>query len=107
MILNLFKRWVQVFSVSLAPGKVAQTLWRFAETAQREGRIARAVSLYWATKSVFDSIGTWTVEDNKDFGNYLAACRAAMMESEFTTTVENGRAMTMEQAIAYALENQS
>jgi tetratricopeptide (TPR) repeat protein len=85
--------------------EAAQTLWRFAEAAQREGRIARAVSLYWATKSVFDSIGAWTEEDNKDFVNYLATYRASLSEAAFADAVEEGRAMTMEQAIAYALED--
>jgi hypothetical protein len=32
------------------------------------------------------------------------ACRAALRESAFTEAVEEGRAMTIEQAIAYALD---
>lgn len=35
----------------------------------------------------------------------LAAYRAALGESKFAAAVEKGRAMTVEQAIAYALEN--
>jgi hypothetical protein len=38
------------------------------------------------------------------FENNLAPCRAALSETEFATAIERGRAMTMEQAIEYALE---
>ena len=33
------------------------------------------------------------------------SCHAALNESEFATAVQESRVMTMEQAIAYALEN--
>ena len=45
-------------------------------------------------------------EDELWFENKLAPSRAALSESEFEEAVEHGRAMTMEQAIAYALEDQ-
>jgi hypothetical protein len=38
------------------------------------------------------------------FENDLAPFRAALSESAFEAAVEEGRAMTMEQAIEYALE---
>ncbi|MCI0552631.1 MAG: helix-turn-helix domain-containing protein [Anaerolineae bacterium] len=75
------------------------------EVAQRIGKHARAVHLYWAGKNVATSIGVWSQEDEINFENDLAPCRAALGESEFAEAVEQGRAMTMEQAIAYALEN--
>ena len=34
----------------------------------------------------------------------IAPCRAALGESEFAAAVEQGRALTIEQAVAYALE---
>jgi hypothetical protein len=43
--------------------------------------------------------------DDIEFENNLAGCRAALSESEFAESMEQGRAMTMEQAIAYALED--
>lgn len=55
---------------------------------------------------VSPSIGAWWQEDDEIFRNNLAACRAALDESAFAQTVEEGRVMTMEQAIAYALEDQ-
>ena len=36
--------------------------------------------------------------------NDLAACRATLGEEQFEASAEQGRAMTMEQAIEYALE---
>jgi tetratricopeptide (TPR) repeat protein len=84
--------------------EAAQTLWRFAEAAQREGRITHAVSLYWATKCLFDSIGAWQQEDEEKLENDLATPRTALDVAAFAEAVEKGRAMTMEQAIAYALE---
>jgi len=41
------------------------------------------------------------------FENDIAPCRAALSETEFATAMEHGCAMTMEQAIKYALENNS
>jgi hypothetical protein len=52
-----------------------------------------------------DSIGAWTEGDKSVFENDLAACRSALTEAEFEAALEEGRAMTMEQAIAYALES--
>src|SRR5215212_326937 len=84
--------------------EAAQTLWRCAEVAQRAEKYARAVCLHFATKNLIDSIGAWTEGDESIFKNELAACRTALNETEFEAAVEQGRAMTMEQAIEYALE---
>jgi predicted ATPase/class 3 adenylate cyclase len=80
--------------------------WSFAEVAQRAGNLARAVSLYWAAKDVAKSVGAWWKEDETEFDDKLATSRAALGESSFAEAVEQGRALTMEQAIAYALEDQ-
>jgi hypothetical protein len=62
--------------------------------------------LSWAARNVFDSIGAWQQKLETDFEKTMAACRAALGEAAFTDAVERGRAMTMEEAIAYALEEQ-
>jgi len=85
--------------------EIGQTLWRCAEAAQRLEKPVPAVCLYWATKKVLDSIGAWTEGDELVFENDLAPCHAVLGEEEFEEAVEQGRAMTMEQAIAYALES--
>jgi non-specific serine/threonine protein kinase len=81
----------------------AAGLLRLAEAEQRLGKPSRAVRLYWAARNVYDSIGVWQPEDDPLLEKYLAPCRIILDEPAFTTAIEEGRAMTMEQAIDYAL----
>ena len=85
--------------------EIAGGLWRLAETEEHLEHPARSVQLYCAAKNVYDSIGAWKPDDDLKFEDKLASCRASLEESAFEETVEQGRAMTMEQAIAYALED--
>jgi tetratricopeptide (TPR) repeat protein len=87
--------------------EITQTLWRFAEAAQRVDKPVRAVHLYWASRNIADSIGAWQQENEAEFERDVAACRAALGESAFAAAVAEGRAMTMEQAIDYALSRTS
>jgi len=85
--------------------EIAVALYWTGEGAKYLGRCASAVHLYWAAKGVFISIGAWSrKEDEADFENDLAPCRAALSEAEFAAAVEKGHAMTIEQAIDYALK---
>ena len=86
--------------------EIAAGLLRLAETEQHLGRPARAVRLYCVARNVYDSIGAWHPDEDLKLENYLASCRAALDESSFAEAEAQGRAMTMEQAIAYALEEQ-
>jgi predicted ATPase/DNA-binding XRE family transcriptional regulator len=84
--------------------QIALILWRsFAEAALRMEKTARAVSLISAAINVFQSIGAWMEDDDLLFENELAPCRAELGELAFAAAVEEGRAMTMEQAIQLAL----
>jgi predicted ATPase/transcriptional regulator with XRE-family HTH domain len=78
-------------------------LWRLAEAEQRAYKPERAVRLYLSAKNVYDSIGAWQQEDDRKLEEYLAACRSSLGESAFEEALAQGGAMTMEQAIAYAL----
>ncbi len=84
--------------------EIAMILWNFARVSQAKGNHSDTVHLYMAAKKAYDSIGAWTKELELKFVEYLALCRAALSETVFATAVEQGRAMTIEQAIAYALE---
>lgn len=84
--------------------EVAAVLWGLTDAVQGAGDYARAVRLNWAAKNIFKLVGAWKQEDESMFEEVLASCRAALGESEFAAALEEGRAMTMEQAIAYALE---
>jgi predicted ATPase/transcriptional regulator with XRE-family HTH domain len=86
--------------------QIALVLWRsFAEAALCAEKPARAVSLITAAINVFQSIGAWMEDDDLLFENELTPCRAALGESAFAAAWNEGRAMTMEQAVEYALEN--
>lgn len=82
----------------------AAGLWRLAEAEQRADKPERAVRLYLSAKNVYDSIGAWQQDDNQKLEEYLAACRASLGELAFEDAMEQGRAMTMKQAINYALK---
>jgi non-specific serine/threonine protein kinase len=82
----------------------AAGLLRLAETEQQLGKPARAVRLYCAARNAYDSIGAWHPQDESKLEEHLASCHTALSESAFVEAVEEGRAMTMEQAIQYALE---
>ena len=85
--------------------EIAMTLWSFARVSQTEGYQLRAVHLYSAAKNAYDSIGAWTTEHDLKFEEYLIPGRAVLGESAVEEALEQGRLMTREQAIAYALEN--
>jgi len=86
--------------------EIGWTLREFALTAQQMDNFVRAVHLYEASRSIFEYIGTWWPENQIKLERSLSVCRMELGEAEFTTAMEQGRAMTMEQAIAYALEDQ-
>jgi predicted ATPase/DNA-binding XRE family transcriptional regulator len=84
--------------------EVAAGLLRLAEAEQHLEDPARAVRLYWAARTAYDSIGVRHKGDDPNLEKRLASCRAALGESAFAEAEAQGRAMTIKQAIAYALE---
>jgi tetratricopeptide (TPR) repeat protein len=82
----------------------AAGLWRLAETEQHRGKSGRAVRLYCAARNVYDSIGAWQPADDVKLEERLTSCSAALSESTFAQAVGEGRTMTTDQAIEYALE---
>ena len=86
--------------------EIAAAFYRLGQVAQYLGSPARTVSLFWAAKNAHDMIGRgiWTQGLNVEFEPVLERCRAVLGEAAFTEAVELGRTMTIEQAIAYALE---
>ena len=84
--------------------EIAAGLNWFGEAERHAGRPAHAVHFHWAARNVYDSIGAWRQENEPEFERSLAACHTALGESAFAGAVEQGRALTVEQAIEYALE---
>jgi predicted ATPase/transcriptional regulator with XRE-family HTH domain len=84
--------------------EIYAVIWSMGEAAQRGGNPERALKLYWTAKNIAESVGTWWKEDEVEFEAFFAACRAALSASAFEEVVKQGRAMTMEQAVAFVLE---
>ena len=84
--------------------EMAAAISHIGDAALAEDNPVLAVHLNWAARNIFDSIGVWQQEDEAEFQKELTGCRTHLSEPEFEEAVEEGRAMTMEQAIAYALE---
>ncbi|HEY3312781.1 MAG TPA: helix-turn-helix domain-containing protein [Anaerolineales bacterium] len=84
--------------------EIAAGLNWFGEVARRAGNPAQAVYFHLAERNVYDSIGAWRQEIEPEFENNLAACRAALGEPAFSEAMAVGHAMSLEQAIEYALE---
>jgi hypothetical protein len=89
------------------PGEPAQA--RVAETpaapASSLPRIAAAAMLFGAAEAIRDALGTpLPPVDRADHDRCLAAVRAALGEEAFAAASAEGRAMELEQAVAYALE---
>jgi tetratricopeptide (TPR) repeat protein len=85
--------------------EIAWNLSALGEAAQRANRWMRVVQLCWASRNILESTGAWQEFNDLTFEKDLARCRAALREAEFAAAESQGRLMTMEQAIAYALEN--
>jgi predicted ATPase/DNA-binding XRE family transcriptional regulator len=84
--------------------EIAAAINHIGDAALAERNPERAVYLKWAAKNIYDSIGAWRQKDEAGFENELARCRMLLGEPEFAAAVGEGRAMTIEQAIDYALK---
>ena len=88
--------------------KIAAWLYRWGQAAQYLGSPASS-SFVLGGKTAHDVIGmgVWTQELDAEFETVLERCRAKLGDAAFVEEVEQGRAMTMEQAIACTLEDNS
>jgi len=84
--------------------EIAAAIRNLGDVALAEDDPVRAVHLKWASRNIFDSIGAWRQEDETEFEDELALYRTLLSEPELTAALTEGRAMTMEQAINYALK---
>jgi predicted ATPase/DNA-binding XRE family transcriptional regulator len=79
----------------------------FASVLGMTGKPEQAARLFGAVESLVESIGMagrMNPSDQKEFDDYVAIVRAQLDDASFAAAWAEGRAMTMEQAIAYALE---
>jgi tetratricopeptide (TPR) repeat protein len=79
-----------------------------ASLAVAQGEAERAARLYGAAERSRETKGTpLTPSERKEYERSVAAARAALGEESFAAAWSEGRAMTLEQAIEYALTGAS
>jgi predicted ATPase/DNA-binding SARP family transcriptional activator len=87
---------------------IACSLEDFAGLAGRQGQLQRAVRLLGAAETLAATLGrTLPVGYAPEYARTVAAAHAALSEEAFASAWEQGRTMTQEQAVAYALEPES
>jgi tetratricopeptide (TPR) repeat protein len=90
-------------------GMVEECLGGFAAILGMTGKPEAAARLFGAAESLLETAGMARLiepSDQKEFDHYVTAVRAQLDEAVFENAWSEGRAMTMEQAIAYALEHE-
>jgi hypothetical protein len=68
------------------------------------GNPEQAAQLLGAADSILEGLVQLEPADQKDFDYYLSIVRGQLDESAFALAWEEGRVITLEQAIEYALE---
>ena len=85
-------------------GGSAWCLERLAEIALAQGQAKKAVCLFGAAASLRESIGSVIDPvDRADYENRLDSLSTELGEPRFVAAWNEGRAMSREQAVAYAL----
>jgi predicted ATPase len=105
------RRAAALYAESLAAFREQGDMWgsawvleELAELAHAQGKARRAICLYGAAASLREVTDSplWPADRAKR-EHVLAAIRAAIDDATFATAWEQGRVMTLEEAIAYAL----
>jgi DNA-binding CsgD family transcriptional regulator len=76
-------------------------------SASSEGRATRAARLWGAATALGETIGTSLQPiERRDYGPYIDAARARLGEAAWEAALEEGRRMTQEEAVEYALSEE-
>ncbi len=87
---------------------VPDTLIWFAELYGAQGQEARADRLAAAAEALYEAMGMIISAGRRaDYETHIRAARLILGEAEFAAIWIEGRSMSMEQAITYALEEDS
>jgi tetratricopeptide (TPR) repeat protein len=87
-----------------APHIVSEHLMALADVAIQAAEAARGARLLGASDSLNEKMGyVLSPFEREVFDRYVAAARGALDEEQFSSAWAEGRIMTFEQAIAYAL----
>ncbi len=100
----LYRDSLRLYREIRATWGITLPLWGLAGIAGDLGQAERAARLLGAEQALCESIGAVpTPSDESAYERGLAAARAALGEAAFAAAVAEGRTMTLEQAVAYAL----
>jgi predicted ATPase len=87
---------------------IAMSLEAFAKVASATGQPAQAAKLFGAAEAMREGTNVpIQTASRKDYDGNVAAVRSALGEDAFAAAWATGRAMTLDQAITYALEEQA
>ncbi len=88
--------------------RIAGYLWGLGGVAGAKGQGERGAVLFGAAQSLLEAITIVAMDpaDQFEFDRGMASLRAALGETRFAEAWAGGRAMTLEQAIAYALSEE-
>ena len=106
---RLLARGLRARSPLSAPHNTAPSLAAFARLAAARGRYARAARLAGAVEATARSSASLTdldLADERQLASSLQAARRALGEAAYLRAHAEGRAMALEQAVAYALEDE-
>jgi hypothetical protein len=87
------------------PGLIVENLSRLAETLAVAGRAETAAQLLAAAEALREEIGgshSWVIEVNE---KTLTQLRMQLDDATLAEARENGRRLTVEEAVAFALES--
>jgi tetratricopeptide (TPR) repeat protein len=103
--LALFQESLTLFRKLGISRGIAECLAGLAGLAASRGRPQEAARLLSAAEALLKASGsTWWPADRVEYERNLATLRAALSEAAFAAAWAEGQAMTLERAIAYALE---
>ena len=87
-------------------GGVASVLDAFAELAQQQNQVRRAIRLLGAAAGLRDRFGIWSLPAyQKRSKLYVERARASVGEAEFDLAFQEGQEMSHEEGVEYALES--
>jgi predicted ATPase/Tfp pilus assembly protein PilF len=106
---SAMKRFSQLFEIDRKRNENSSTcelLFNSAAIAGGTNRPERSAKLYGAAQALID-ISKYRVPafDRKEFDRHIQIARSQVGEATFEALAAEGHAMTMEQAVAYALDN--
>jgi len=83
--------------------QIAYNLWGLARAEKIKGNHLRTIPLYLACKNILEDIGAWSNRDDVEMDEEFTKARAALGDTRFQSAWEEGKHMSGEGAIEFAL----